>query len=125
MLAEVAAKWDLETQEILGKRKYHAVIGPAGENMVLYAGIVSNERIAARTGVGAVMGSKRLKAVSASGSHKLEMDDEEAFKEYTKFIRDHFRDHPMLGIPTDPRPRSRNPTRPFGKWSSTCRRPCS
>ena len=60
----------------LGRKKHHAVIGPAGEHLVLFAGIVSNERIAARTGVGAVMGSKRLKAVTAGGSRKLEMDDE-------------------------------------------------
>jgi aldehyde:ferredoxin oxidoreductase len=72
------------TQEALGKKQYHAVIGPAGENKVLYAGIVSNERIAGRTGVGAVMGSKRLKAISVNGSRKLEMDDAEKFKEYTK-----------------------------------------
>ena len=90
-------KGTYETQEKLGKKKYHAVIGPAGENMVLYAGIVSNERIAGRTGVGAVMGSKKLKAISVSGSRKLEMDDPEAFKEYTKKIRALFRDHPVLG----------------------------
>ncbi len=85
------------TQEALDKKKHHAVIGPAGENKVLYAGIVSEERIAGRTGVGAVMGSKRLKAISINGSRKLEMDNEEKFKEYTKWLRDHFRDHPVLG----------------------------
>jgi len=85
------------TQELLPKRFYHAVIGPAGENLVLYAGIVSNERIAGRTGVGAVMGSKRLKAVSVKGSRKLEMDDPEAFKQYTKYVRELFADHPVLG----------------------------
>jgi aldehyde:ferredoxin oxidoreductase len=86
-----------ETQEILGKKKYHAVIGPAGENQVLFAGIVSNERIAGRTGVGAVMGSKRLKAISVAGSRKLEMDDPDKFKEYTKVVRKLFEDHPVLG----------------------------
>jgi len=85
------------TQEKLGKKRSHAVIGPAGENRVLYAGIVSNERIAGRTGVGAVMGSKRLKAISVSGSRKLEMDDPEAFKRYTKEVRELFKDHPVLG----------------------------
>jgi aldehyde:ferredoxin oxidoreductase len=58
------------------------VIGPAGEHLVLFAGIVSNQRIAARTGVGAVMGAKRLKAVTAGGSRKLEMD-ERGVLEYT------------------------------------------
>jgi aldehyde:ferredoxin oxidoreductase len=85
------------TQEALGKKKYHAVIGPAGENKVLYAGIVSDERIAGRTGVGAVMGSKRLKAISVNGARKLDMDDEEKFKEYTKWVREMFREHPVLG----------------------------
>ncbi|MBW2272979.1 MAG: aldehyde ferredoxin oxidoreductase family protein [Deltaproteobacteria bacterium] len=87
-----------ETQERLGKQgREHAVIGPAGENQVLYAGIVSNERIAGRTGVGAVMGSKLLKAVSVKGSRKLDMEDPEKFKEYTKQVRGMFKEHPVLG----------------------------
>jgi len=90
-------KGTYETQRILGKKMNHAVIGPAGENRVLYAGIVSNERIAGRTGVGAVMGSKHLKAVSVHGTRKLEMDDPEAFKEYTRTVRELFREHPVLG----------------------------
>jgi aldehyde:ferredoxin oxidoreductase len=85
------------TQERLGKKLSHAVIGPAGENRVLYAGIVSNERIAGRTGVGAVMGSKRLKALSVTGTRKLEMDDPVKFKEYTKEVRELFKEHPVLG----------------------------
>jgi aldehyde:ferredoxin oxidoreductase len=86
-----------ETQEKLGKKMSHAVIGPAGENKVLYAGIVSNERIAGRTGVGAVMGSKNLKAISVTGTRKLEMDDAAAFKKYTKEVREMFKEHPVLG----------------------------
>jgi aldehyde:ferredoxin oxidoreductase len=90
-------KGTYETQSILGKKMSHAVIGPAGENQVLYAGIVSNERIAGRTGVGAVMGSKRLKAISISGSRKLDMEEPEKFKEYTRQVRKLFADHPVLG----------------------------
>ncbi len=85
------------TQEALGKGRNHAVIGPAGENLVLYAGIVSDERIAGRTGVGAVMGSKRLKAVSVTGTRKLELEDQEKFNDYTKWLRKLFRSHPVLG----------------------------
>ena len=95
--ADLWGKGTYETQEILGKKKHHAVIGPAGENLVLYSGIVSNERIAGRTGVGAVMGSKKLKAVTVRGSRKLEMDDPDAFKEYTRWVREMFKDHPVLG----------------------------
>ena len=112
-----------ETQAILGRKKHHAVIGPAGEHQVLFAGIVSDERIAARTGVGAVMGSKRLKAVTAGGSRRLEMDDERAFKEYTKWLGAMFRRHPVLGdrlkrvgtsgIVSTTNPRNILPTRNF------------
>jgi aldehyde:ferredoxin oxidoreductase len=95
--SDLWGKGTYETQTILGKKRDHAVIGPAGENQVLFAGIVSNERIAGRTGVGAVMGSKHLKAVSVSGSRKLDMEDPEKFKEYTKEVRAIFKDHPVLG----------------------------
>ncbi len=95
--SDLWGKGSYETQKILGEKKNHAVIGPAGENKVLFAGIVSNERIAGRTGVGAVMGSKNLKAVTVSGSRKLEMEDKAAFAAYTKEVRALFRDHPVLG----------------------------
>ncbi len=95
--ADLWGKGTYATQAALDKRKEHAVIGPAGENRVLFAGIVSDERIAGRTGVGAVMGAKRLKAISVGGSRKLEMDDPEKFKEYTRWVREMFREHPMLG----------------------------
>jgi len=95
--SDLWGKGTYDTQKELDRKMYHAVIGPAGENRVLYAGIVSNERIAGRTGVGAVMGAKRLKAVSVSGKRKLDMEDPEKFKEYTKELRKQFKDHPVLG----------------------------
>jgi aldehyde:ferredoxin oxidoreductase len=95
--ADLWGKGTYETQRLLPRAHYHAVIGPAGEHQVLFAGIVSDERIAGRTGTGAVMGSKRLKAVSVRGSRKLEMEDPEKFKEYTKEVRKLFEDHPVLG----------------------------
>ncbi len=95
--SELWGKGTNATQVALGKGRNHAVIGPAGENLVLYAGIVSDERIAGRTGVGAVMGSKRLKAISVTGTRKLDMEDENKFKDYTKWLRQLFRDHPVLG----------------------------
>ncbi|HXV36027.1 MAG TPA: aldehyde ferredoxin oxidoreductase family protein, partial [Myxococcota bacterium] len=46
-----------------------AAIGPAGENRVLYAAIVNDKyRAAGRSGVGAVMGSKNLKAIAVRGT---------------------------------------------------------
>jgi len=58
-----------ETQESLKltREEGAAVIGPAGENGVLYANICSGHRFAGRGGVGTVMGAKNLKALVASG----------------------------------------------------------
>jgi aldehyde:ferredoxin oxidoreductase len=57
------------TQEMLKltREEGAAVIGPAGENGVLYANICSGHRFAGRGGVGTVMGAKNLKAIVASG----------------------------------------------------------
>jgi aldehyde:ferredoxin oxidoreductase len=53
-----------------------AVIGPAGERMVHFATIVSSgNRVNGRTGMGAVMGSKNLKAVAVKGSRSIEVAD--------------------------------------------------
>ncbi len=51
-----------------------AIIGPAGENLVRYAGIqVTFRRSAARSGLGAVMGSKNLKAIAVRGTRCLQV----------------------------------------------------
>jgi aldehyde:ferredoxin oxidoreductase len=53
-----------------------AVIGPAGENLVRYAGIqITAQRSAARCGLGAVMGSKRLKALAVRGHGPIRIAD--------------------------------------------------
>jgi len=57
-----------------------ACIGPAGENLVRYAAVMNDHgRAAGRTGMGAVMGSKNLKAVAARGTAQVLLADEEAF----------------------------------------------
>ncbi len=60
------------------------VIGPAGENMVRFAGVRGSdyERFAGRGGLGAVMGSKMIKGIIAWGTRKLmdEVADKERFK---------------------------------------------
>lgn len=61
-----------------GKEYKVACIGPAGENIVRYASISSDGgRQAGRTGVGAVMGSKNLKAIAVKGSQHTEVNDPE------------------------------------------------
>lgn len=58
-----------------------ACIGPAGENLVKIASIMSDfHRAAARCGIGAVMGSKNLKAVAVRGTQAITIADQEAFK---------------------------------------------
>ena len=60
-------------------------IGPAGEHLVPMAGIVNDDaRIAARGGLGAVMGAKRLKAIVARGTGKIPLPDEARFREVVK-----------------------------------------
>jgi len=64
-----------------------AAIGPAGENQVHFAAIVSSgNRVNGRTGMGAVMGSKNLKALAVRGSRSLEMAEPLAFLEETRTI---------------------------------------
>ena len=69
-------------REELGDEKIRvACIGPAGENLVKFAAVMSDHGSAAgRTGMGAVMGSKRLKAVALRGHQRVPLDDEERFK---------------------------------------------
>ncbi len=67
-----------ELKRIEGPQVKAAVIGPAGENQVKLAGIVcdgKHGRLAGRSGVGAVMGSKQLKAIVVGGSLPVEVVD--------------------------------------------------
>ena len=82
-----------ETEEILKnsenlKRAKIMAIGPAGENLVKFAIIGGEERAFGRTGVGAVMGSKKLKAVVAKGKKKVELANLDGFKEAVKRVTD-------------------------------------
>jgi aldehyde:ferredoxin oxidoreductase len=61
----------------LGPRFHSAVIGPAGENRVRYATISHENRHAGRGGLGAVMGSKQLKAIAVAGSGRVQVADPE------------------------------------------------
>jgi len=61
-----------------------ACIGPAGEKLVRFACIINDKhRAAGRSGVGAVMGSKNLKAVAVKGSGSVQVADKEAFRKAT------------------------------------------
>jgi len=88
-LHDAGALWGLDsyaTQErarqALGEpRARVACIGPAGERLVKLAAVMNDAgRAAARTGMGAVMGSKNLKAVAVRGSATIPVADAEALK---------------------------------------------
>lgn len=74
-----------DTQEFIkdelgdGKTRI-ACIGPAGENLIAYAAIISERRAAGRGGAGAVMGAKNLKAVAVRGTGKVEVSDPAALR---------------------------------------------
>ena len=62
-------------------------IGPAGENLVRYA-LVANDlnEVAGRTGMGAVMGSKLLKAIAVRGKKKVPVADSTKFRGTAKWV---------------------------------------
>ena len=82
---------DLILEELDDKSYKVACIGPAGERLSLISGIVTDKgRIAARSGLGAVMGSKNLKAIAAKGTSKVSVADPEKVKDLNSGIRPQF-----------------------------------
>ncbi|NOY99164.1 MAG: aldehyde ferredoxin oxidoreductase family protein [Chloroflexi bacterium] len=83
---DVPATTDALLAETNPKSKV-ACIGPAGENLVLMAAIMNDKhRAAARSGVGAVMGSKNLKGVVAYGRKNPAFADDEAMRKLSLTI---------------------------------------
>ncbi len=74
-------------------------IGPGGENLVRYASIMNMcNRANGRTGMGAVMGSKNLKAVAVRGSAKVNVADPKALKEIVKWGSNAIQQSAVLGL---------------------------
>jgi aldehyde:ferredoxin oxidoreductase len=63
-----------------GSRPRILCIGPAGEKLVLISSVMNGSRAFGRSGIGAVFGSKNLKAVRVTGKEKIEIQDPERFK---------------------------------------------
>ena len=73
-------------------------IGPAGENLVRFAAIGNDKgHFVGRTGLGAVMGAKRLKAISVRGEGKLVKADEIRFRELLKTAVQEIKDSALAG----------------------------
>ena len=75
-----------------------ACIGPAGENLVKFACIMNEyHRAAGRSGVGAVMGSKNLKAIVVRGTGSIKVDNPAAFMQACHDARKKLREHEVTG----------------------------
>lgn len=90
-------KRTMDTQEAIGGKGSKLVIGPAGENLVRYACAVSDERAAGRGGVGAVMGSKNLKAIVVTGTKNPAVYDEKALAKVKRKWTKRLKSHPLTG----------------------------
>lgn len=75
-----------------------ACIGPTGENLCLYAGVMNDKhRAAGRGGLGAVMGSKKLKAVVVKGTGSIGVARPEGFMNAIENARNILKAHPVTG----------------------------
>ena len=96
-------KFSKETQDEIRKelgdeRVRIALIGPAGEKLINIACILNDLKHAnGRTGLGAVMGSKNLKAIAVRGKKRMEVADKEAVKRLTKWLKDTY-EEPYFSI---------------------------
>lgn len=73
-----------------------ACIGKAGENLVRYASIHTDvKHVSGRTGMGAVMGYKKLKAIAVHGHAKIALYDPEIVKEKARWFSRNFKNNPV------------------------------
>ncbi len=105
-LKDASKIWGLTTDKTmenlrseLGKKYKVACIGPSGEKKVLLACIINDHyRAVGRTGMGAVMGSKNLKAIAVKSNKKIEYFNEEKFNEISKSIFLSFKKSAMADV---------------------------
>lgn len=92
-----------ELMKVASEKSKVLCIGPAGENLSKIAAIMNDlNRAAGRSGVGAVAGSKNLKAIVIKGSSKPSIADAEALKEVVKRGRAQLKENGVTGagLPT-------------------------
>ena len=100
VIRDAAPLWGMDTYDLQESGKEEGdwvVIGPAGENLVGFAVIAAGKRIAGRCGLGAVMGSKNLKGIVASGNRKIIPADPERFQKAVKTARKKNKSHEITG----------------------------
>ncbi len=80
-------------EELDDERARVAQIGPAGENQVLYANVIHDvNRAAGRNGMGALMGSKNLKAVAVRGTLDLPIADRDQVTQVARWLGQNYKD---------------------------------
>ena len=103
-IRDAKAFWGTTTDETtMNLKKVHhdpdiqvAAIGPAGENLVKFSSVMVNHaRAAGRTGMGAVLGSKNVKAITVRGHGAVEVYDHEGFVELAKKAHNRVRVNPQ------------------------------
>ena len=76
---------DLIKKELVDDKIKIATIGPAGENLIKFASIMNEKGHAAgRCGMGAVMGSKKLKAIAVRGTNEVPIESKESLQKAVK-----------------------------------------
>ena len=80
-------------QELGDKLVRTALIGPGGEKMVRYACVINDlNHAGGRAGMGAVMGSKNLKAVAARGRGGMQLADPEKVRGFARWMGEHWKE---------------------------------
>ena len=103
-LVDASGLWGLDTitthrwiKEKFGRDFRVACIGPAGEKKVKFASIISELRALGRGGTGAVMGSKRLKAIAVRGTQGIAIHDPDRFMAVCREAFNELAIHPDTG----------------------------
>ncbi|MBN2186425.1 MAG: aldehyde ferredoxin oxidoreductase, partial [Dehalococcoidia bacterium] len=98
--------WGMDTFETadvlrskLGEEYWTSCIGPAGENLVRFACVVENKHgMLGRTGLGAVAGSKNLKAIAVSGTKGIKVHKRQEFRRQAEEIRAEIAKSPLIDM---------------------------
>ncbi len=99
---DIWGKETYEAEETIIKKVNHKdsaalVIGPAGENLVKFAVIVSEHwRSFGRAGIGSVMGSKKLKGIVFHGRKKRQVSNDSLLRNLANEFKERVKDHPIV-----------------------------
>lgn len=98
-LRDASELWGLEAyetqeairSEVADTKAAAAMIGPGGERLVRYACVALGlHDFVGRSGIGSVMGAKKLKAIAVNGNRRPEVADKEGIAEIARWLRDNY-----------------------------------